>query len=831
MHGVMLEPSLTVIVPTKDRPDLLRRALESIAQQQFAGTIQTVVVDDGSALPQRWVSELDMNITFVRHTSSRDLAGARNTGLRHARGTYVGYLDDDDVWLPHHAAQLVAALESSSARAAYSVAERWSQELQHGQWVTTDTAIEHRHARFDLDMVLLTNLTPVNTVIHERSLIDETGGFDETLSVVEDWDLWIRMRAITEFAHVPNVTCAYTTRGSTNMTQQRIREFWPAQARIFHRYRSLAEGFTGLGDVQQSHLARVLASMGSDDAAVARERARIALDQPSSDESLQSDFAEGFGDTREPAACTAVPSMAIGRSGEQPLVSILIPTYNRAELLREALESASNQTYANLEILVSDNRSTDATAALLTEATAADPRIRGWVNDANVGSQENYRVLLREARGEFVKFLDDDDLLRHDCVERLLEPLLRDERLVLATSKRRLIDQQGQQLADTTYSQSLAPSARRIAGAELVNLCLRTQANWIGEPTTPLFRRDVVAASTMFQFGGRSFDASADLALWFSLLSRGDGWYDPDELSSLRLHGAQDCQKPAVMIESLTDFLALIELAPMYGFMVDDHDRHVGLTSLLARVAATYGALHQDPAAAHLLPAMARIPELLAPTRVDAVDPDVPFYTTSVVVPLTDNLSGAISTIEALAESTPGTWFEVLFVDDAADDELTQLLDSLEGDIQVVRHDTRRGAGASYATGIEHARGEHVVLLHPRAIVQPGWLPPLVGLLDASPDVDAVTPLVCGADAPDVRPLAPGERPLAIAASRDTLEATLRQRGPSATDADDALAATIAALTALTARIVVEPASRCAPLADEPLAPSHRDLDSVAAAS
>ncbi|MCW2973068.1 MAG: hypothetical protein JWN72_1341 [Thermoleophilia bacterium] len=815
----MPAPLLTVIVPTKDRPDLLRRALESIAAQQFSGTIQTIVVDDGSALPQQWVTALPgLDLTYVRHEASRDLAGARNTGLRHATGTYVGYLDDDDVWLPQHAQLLVDALEAHpTARAAYSLAERWHQQLQQGTWVTVEAGVEHRHAQFDLDMVLLTNLTPVNTVVHERSLIDEVGGFDETLAVVEDWDLWIRLRARTEFVHVPEVTCAYTTRGATNMTQQRIREFWPAQARIFHRYRELAAEFSGLGDVQQSHLAKVIATMGPDDAAVAQERARIALGQPPSDASLHHDYGSP-GRSGEPSAGADASTDTAGgvhaRAGEEPLVSILIPTCDEVDLLRAAVESASNQTYANVEILISDDCSTDATRDLIDEASQADPRIRGWVNAAPVGRTENYRVLLRAARGEFVKYLDADDLLHADCVERLLAPLLRDERLVLATSKRQLIDLAGDALPDHAYSQAIAPSPRRMPGADLVNLCLRTLANWIGEPSAPLFRRAAVAATTMFEFGGRPFDASADLALWSSLLSRGDAWYEPDPLSSQRVHDAGDETSPAVVVEALTDLLAIIELGPQYGFLLESDDARLALTGLLGRVAATYGTLHADPAAAALLPATTRIAELLAATRADAREPDMPFYTTTVVVPVTDDLGAAIENITAISDGTPGTWFEVCFVDDAADPELANLLDNLEGDIQVVRHESRLGASASYASGIEHARGEHVVLLHPQAVVHPGWLPPLVGLLQAGHDVDAVLPLLRDAEAPDIRDVGSDDAVLAVAATRDLLHDTIT-RSPVTTIGDSAghaLHIARDALVAAGARVVVEPASRVEPL-------------------
>ncbi|MCZ4495632.1 MAG: hypothetical protein JWM25_215 [Thermoleophilia bacterium] len=284
----MIYPTVSVIVPTKDRPDLLLRALESIAAQDYTGSIEAIVVDDGSAVVQDWVLEtgLELDVRLVRHDVSRDLAGARNAGLREARGTYVGYLDDDDVWLPHHARTLVAALEASPARAAYSIAERWSQERRGTEWVTVDAAVEHDRATIDMPLLLVTNLTPVNTVLHERSLIDSIGGFDETLTVLEDWDMWIRMRDATDFVHVPEVTCAYTTRPTGNMTQQRSQSFWPTQSRIYGRYADIAHRYPGLVDLQRRTLEQLLAQFPQQRQHELRTAAARQLAAPASDRTL-----------------------------------------------------------------------------------------------------------------------------------------------------------------------------------------------------------------------------------------------------------------------------------------------------------------------------------------------------------------------------------------------------------------------------------------------------------------------------------------------------------------------------------------------------------------
>jgi glycosyltransferase involved in cell wall biosynthesis len=99
-----------------------------------------------------------------------------------------------------------------------------------------------------------------------------------------------------------------------------------------------------------------------------------------------------------------------------PLVTIGIPTYNRAnQYLRQALESARNQTYPNLDIIVSDNCSTDGTDAFVS--SIADTRIRYFKQNVNIGSTNNLNFCIRQAKGVYFLLLCDDDLIDNDFIE------------------------------------------------------------------------------------------------------------------------------------------------------------------------------------------------------------------------------------------------------------------------------------------------------------------------------------------------------------------------------------------------------------------------------
>lgn len=120
---------------------------------------------------------------------------------------------------------------------------------------------------------------------------------------------------------------------------------------------------------------------------------------------------------------------------ELPLVSILIPVYNRKELVVKAVESSINQTYQNIEIIIVDNFSNDGTWELLNEIVSQDKRIKIFRNESNIGPVRNWRRCLNYSEGDFIKFLYSDDLLSSNTIEELLKPLLLDENIGFSLCK------------------------------------------------------------------------------------------------------------------------------------------------------------------------------------------------------------------------------------------------------------------------------------------------------------------------------------------------------------------------------------------------------------
>ena len=103
-----------------------------------------------------------------------------------------------------------------------------------------------------------------------------------------------------------------------------------------------------------------------------------------------------------------------------PLVSIVIPVYNRELYIEDAIRSAISQTYQNIEIIIVDNCSTDSTWDILNEWEKKDNRIKIFQNDSNIGPVLNWNECFRHASGEYIKILWSDDWISHKFVEKCL---------------------------------------------------------------------------------------------------------------------------------------------------------------------------------------------------------------------------------------------------------------------------------------------------------------------------------------------------------------------------------------------------------------------------
>jgi len=103
------------------------------------------------------------------------------------------------------------------------------------------------------------------------------------------------------------------------------------------------------------------------------------------------------------------------------LISILIPVYNREDLIEETVQSTLNQTYKNIEIIIVDNKSTDKTWEVLQKLASLDDRIKIFQNESNIGPVRNWKRCIDESNGKYGKILFSDDVMYPNFLEKALE--------------------------------------------------------------------------------------------------------------------------------------------------------------------------------------------------------------------------------------------------------------------------------------------------------------------------------------------------------------------------------------------------------------------------
>jgi len=199
-------PAISVVVRTRDRPELLAEALGSLAAGEYR-RVTVVLVNDGGVPPP--VPAGGLPLLRIDLPEPRGRAAAAAAGIAAATGDYVAFLDDDDLAAPEHLATLAGMVSGAAVRIAYTDAAVGVYELDgEAGWTCRERRLPYSRD-FDPDMLLVDNYIPFNTVLIERRLLDEAGPPDETLPFFEDWDLLIRLAALAPFHHLARVTCEY----------------------------------------------------------------------------------------------------------------------------------------------------------------------------------------------------------------------------------------------------------------------------------------------------------------------------------------------------------------------------------------------------------------------------------------------------------------------------------------------------------------------------------------------------------------------------------------------------------------------------------------------
>ena len=217
-------PDVSVVIPTRSRWHLLSTAALPSALEQEDVALEVIVVDDGSQdETSARLDELDdPRLVVIRHETSLGVAVARNAGISAARGRWVSFLDDDDLWAPRKLRAQVDSVEAAGAVFGYSAGGGLDASRRFLFAVPPPDPATVTEALLRWNVIWC----GCSNVLARADVVKALGGFDERLVQLADWDLWIRLALAGGAAATTEVLVGYVMHDESMLLTDR-REVFP----------------------------------------------------------------------------------------------------------------------------------------------------------------------------------------------------------------------------------------------------------------------------------------------------------------------------------------------------------------------------------------------------------------------------------------------------------------------------------------------------------------------------------------------------------------------------------------------------------------------------
>jgi glycosyltransferase involved in cell wall biosynthesis len=228
---------VSVVIPTHNRADLVTLTLAGVLRQEDV-ELEAIVVNDGSTddTADRLAQLDDPRVVVIDRKQAGGVASARNAGIQKARGRWLAFLDDDDFWSPRKLRAQIDAADTAGAVLAYSGAV-----VLDADWRAVE-ALPAPPAEGILDLLLPGNAIPAgaSNVIARADAVKRVGGFDEALSQLADWDMWLRLTAEGSAAACPEPLVGYVQHSGSMLLNDRSRALVEEFKRVAAKHGHLA---------------------------------------------------------------------------------------------------------------------------------------------------------------------------------------------------------------------------------------------------------------------------------------------------------------------------------------------------------------------------------------------------------------------------------------------------------------------------------------------------------------------------------------------------------------------------------------------------------------
>ncbi|KAB3526640.1 glycosyltransferase [Alkaliphilus serpentinus] len=559
-------PLVSILIPTYNRPDYFKIALDSAINQTYKN-IEVIIGDDSTnneteELVKKHYLNKYPNITYYHN--ERNL-GQFDNDLKlmdMCKGEYVNFLMDDDLFELTKIEKMMSYFINDIDREIALITshrgiidEKGNNKGLFGDTDSvfkTDTII---HGTELADFVIANNYNcigePTTVLFRKSMLIEPFGVFnDRKYECNVDQASWFNLLSQGKAIFIAEILSYFRIHDNQQLGSTKMKLL----GAVDYIHEVLTANQKGFLQKNEEYL-KALRNSQLYSESVMREY------QPDEKDGYKNEYnqlQDIYKQLNEELKRTS-NSEGISRK-DLPLVSILIPAYNQTKYLKEALESAINQTYSNIEIIIGDDSTTNVVEEFIKPYLSQYSNITYFRNqreEMDYGLSNVIR-LMAECKGEYINFLFHDDVFHITKIEKMMKFFTTRRDISLVTSHRQLIDEEGKFLPDNGATQRLFDKDTIIDGHQLSLFCLENLTNFIGEPSTVLFKRTLLDEGFGF-INGHLYLNISDLSTWIALLKKGNAVYISESLSYFREHNSQNSKKNEIYLIGICNWKEIID--------------------------------------------------------------------------------------------------------------------------------------------------------------------------------------------------------------------------------------------------------------------------------
>jgi predicted O-linked N-acetylglucosamine transferase (SPINDLY family)/glycosyltransferase involved in cell wall biosynthesis len=756
-------PVVSVFCITYNHLNFIRDAIEGFLMQETTFPVEIFIHDDASKdgtaeIVQEYAEKYPKLFWIVLQTENQFLKGNKkilDDYLQKQRGEFIALCEGDDYWTDSAKLQKQVTFLKSYKNSSFSFHKTLIIDDKNnisGQISPSNPT--HVHSIVEL---LSDNFIHTSSILYRKAMLPAfPDWFDKC--PMGDWPLCILLAERGQFLYIDEVMSHYRLHGQSS---------WSSQTHAIRRAKS-----THLFDLLKDHFAKkpeLLAKVNNgfimhcltaakefknlkdaENANFFHEKVIEALTGYKISERVQERY-QGQTQHKSEIESKQAPKddLFVAARMDEPMVSICLPTYNGEEYLAEALRSAIAQTYPHIEILLSDDGSTDRTTQIAEEILKDSPFPVRILKHAQLGLVGNWNYCISEAKGKYIKFLFQDDLLHPDCVSELVKVAESDAEVGLVFSPRNVV-QDNNSKPDIFHSGIIVlhkswTNLKTIQSGKSLLEDARLfiePLNKIGEPTTVLIRREVFEMLGGFDENLRQL---VDVEMWIRIMTKFKIGFVDKLLSTFRVHQKQATKtnfKEGLILADFKKFFTKLNISSIYSNLPANNKRNaafmlqrlggpIPLNNLgVPKIFDQQHHMFQGAGGSQSVEESSSMSPIdKKPLRPPSVIPlsDLnkrPFW--SIMIPTYNPKPEYLNKVlrSVLAALPKGVDAQIEILDDASPDcDVAALLKKMSGMGKVSIHRNAKNLGyiANWNACIERARGEWLHILHQDDFVLAGF--------------------------------------------------------------------------------------------------------------